>query len=85
MALCLTVIMALLPVWAQAQRGDGMISGRIISAGNNVVDFATVQLKNTGYGTTTNREGLYHLSAPAGKYTLVVSAMGYKKWNVRWN
>lgn len=71
--------MALLPVWAQAQRGNGMISGRIISAGNNVVDFATVQLKNTGYGTTTNREGLYHLSAPAGKYTLVVSAMGYKK------
>ena len=27
---------------------------------------------------TTNEEGIYHLQAPAGEYTLVVSAIGYK-------
>uniref|UniRef100_UPI003FEF2C66 TonB-dependent receptor n=1 Tax=Parabacteroides distasonis TaxID=823 RepID=UPI003FEF2C66 len=30
------------------------------------------------YGGTTNEEGIYHLQAPAGEYTLVVSAIGYK-------
>lgn len=42
------------------------------------MDFATVYLKDTNYGGTTNEEGIYHLQAPAGEYTLVVSAIGYK-------
>lgn len=29
-------------------------------------------------GGITNQEGIYHVSAPAGNYTLVVSAVGYK-------
>lgn len=36
-------------------------------------------LKGTVYGTNTDKEGLYHLKAPAGKYTLVVSAVGYER------
>ena len=43
------------------------------------MDFATVYLKGTSYGGTTNQEGLYHIKAPAGDYTLVVSAVGYTK------
>lgn len=43
------------------------------------MDFATVYLKGTSYGGTTNQEGLYHIKAPAGSYTLVVSAVGYTK------
>lgn len=42
------------------------------------MDFATVYLKGTNYGGTTNEKGIYHLQAPAGEYTLVVSAIGYK-------
>lgn len=42
------------------------------------MDFATVYLKGTGHGGITNQEGIYHVSAPAGNYTLVVSAVGYK-------
>ena len=53
-----------------------MISGRIISTEKETVDFATVYLKGTSYGGTTNQEGLYHIKAPAGDYTLVVSAVG---------
>lgn len=61
-----------------AQRNDGIISGRIISTEKEIVDFATVYLKGTHYGGTTNQEGIYHLNAPAGNYTLIISAIGYK-------
>nr|WP_233587612.1 TonB-dependent receptor [Parabacteroides sp. AF18-52] len=54
-----------------------MISGKILSTEKEIVDFATVYLKGTNYGGTTNEEGIYHLKAPAGNYTLVVSAIGY--------
>ena len=55
-----------------------MISGKVISTEKEVVDFATVYLKGAGHGGITNQEGIYHVSAPAGNYTLVVSAVGYK-------
>ena len=58
--------------------GKTMISGKVISTEKEVVDFATVYLKGTGHGGITNQEGIYHESAPAGNYTLVVSAVGYK-------
>lgn len=46
-----------------------MVSGKVISKEKQeVVDFATVYLKGTTYGCTTNEEGIYHLHAPAGKY-----------------
>jgi len=55
-----------------------MVSGKILSTEKEIVDFATVYLKGTNYGCTTNEEGIYHLKAPSGEYTLVVSAIGYK-------
>ena len=58
--------------------GKTMISGKVISTEKEVVDFATVYLIGTGHGGITNQEGIYHVSAPAGNYTLVVSAVGYK-------
>ena len=61
-----------------SQGGRAMISGKILSTEKEIVDFATVYLKGTSYGGTTNREGIYHIKAPAGNYTLVVSAVGYK-------
>ena len=61
---------------AKAQK-EAMISGKILSTEKEIVDFATVYLKGTNYGGTTNEEGIYHLKAPAGNYTLVVSAIGY--------
>ncbi|WP_103983680.1 TonB-dependent receptor [Parabacteroides chinchillae] len=55
-----------------------MISGKVLSTEKEIVDFATVYLKGTNYGGTTNKDGIFHLKAPAGDYTLVVSAIGYK-------
>lgn len=56
----------------------GIISGRITSSGKEVVEFATVYLKETTYGGTTDEKGRYQLSATPGKYILVVSAIGYQ-------
>lgn len=42
------------------------------------MDFATVKLEGTSHGSTTNEKGVYRFEAPAGNYTLVVSAMGYR-------
>ena len=60
--------------------GGGEISGQIVSTekGEKAVDFATVYLKGTTFGGTTNNEGYYRIKAPCGNYTLVVSALGYK-------
>lgn len=71
------LLLVFLTVSAKAQSGT-MISGKIVSTEKEIVDFATVYLKGTNYGGTTNEEGIYHLKAPAGNYTLVVSAIGYK-------
>ena len=59
-------------------QNDAMISGKILSTEKEIVDFATVYLKGTNYGCVTNQQGIYHLKAPAGDYTLVVSAIGYQ-------
>lgn len=74
----LLILMFSVSTFAQRDKG-AMISGRILSTEKEVVDFATVHLKGTSFGSATNHEGLYHIKAPAGEYTLVVSAMGYKK------
>lgn len=61
-----------------AAQGRSLLSGKVLSSDKSIVDFATVYLKGTQYGCTTNEKGLFHLRAPAGKYTLVVSAIGFE-------
>ena len=67
-------IICTLSVSAQSQ---GLVSGKVLSTDKSIIDFATVYLKGTQYGCTTNEEGIYHLKAPAGTYTLAISAIGY--------
>lgn len=68
---------------AHAQRhgdhhGRILISGRVVSSDNEIIDFATIHLKGTSFGAQTDEKGRYRFSAPEGEYTLVVTAMGYK-------
>ena len=63
---------------AVANAQPAMLSGRVLSSEKEIIDFATVYLKGTNQGGITNAEGIYHLKARAGRYTLVVSAVGYK-------
>ena len=72
------LIIACLSTSAYAQH-RAMLSGKIISAENKeTIDFATVYLKGTQFGCTTNEKGIYHLKAPAGDYTLIISAVGFE-------
>ena len=73
--LFLSFLLLLISISAFSQHKT-MISGKVLSTEKTTVDFATVYLKGTNYGGTTNEEGIYHLQAPAGEYTL--SAIGYK-------
>ena len=75
--LFLSFLLLLISISAFSQHKT-MISGKVLSTEKTTVDFATVYLKGTNYGGTTNEEGIYHLKDPAGEYTLVVSAIGYK-------
>lgn len=75
--LFLSFLLLLISISAFSQHKT-MISGKVLSTEKTTVDFATVYLKGTNYGGTTNEEGIYHLQALAGEYTLVVSAIGYK-------
>lgn len=63
---------------AVANAQPAMLSGRVLSSEKEIIDFATVYLKGTNQGGITNAEGIYHLKTRAGRYTLVVSAVGYK-------
>lgn len=73
--ICLSWLVAMT---AFAQSKVPALSGKIISNDKEAVSYATIQLKGTGYGCSTNEEGMYFLYAPPGKYTLVVSAIGYE-------
>lgn len=56
-----------------------MISGKVLSTDGQPIDYATVFLKDTPYLSSTNEKGLYHISAPAGTYTLVFSSVGFEQ------
>ncbi len=56
---------------------EGSIFGTI-STENEPVPFANIYLKNTQIGSSSNDVGFYELKAiPPGKYTLIVSTIGY--------
>lgn len=71
-------LLFLIAVTALAQTQKPLLSGKVITKEKEDVAFATVYLKGTTYGCSTNEQGMYYLYAPAGKYTLVVSAVGYE-------
>lgn len=69
-------VMAMLVGEASAQ--DRRVSGRVTGGDNNeAIPGATVQVKGTRNGTTTNADGAFTVSVPTGSSTLVVSSVGY--------
>ena len=56
---------------------EGSLFGTI-SSENGAVPFANIYLRNTQIGSSSNDVGFYELKAiPPGKYTLIVSTIGY--------
>lgn len=77
--LLLIITIFLFPIHVKAEDNSGMISGKVLSMDGDIVDYATVYLKGTKYSSTTNDKGMYHINAPAGEYTLVISSVGFEK------
>lgn len=63
---------------AQAQNRNATLAGHVLSTKKQAIAFATVYLKGTAYGCSTDENGAYILKVPAGKYLLAVSAVGYE-------
>ena len=63
---------------------DFSVSGKVIdSATREPLAFASVFCQNTTLGTTTNKEGSFHLSLKEGGYDLVVTYTGYRSQLIR--
>lgn len=61
------------------QNNKTTISGKIIDTDGNGLEFASVFLANTSFGTITNEEGEYSLeNIPYGSHMMVVSYVGYQ-------
>lgn len=55
------------------------IRGVVTNRSGEPLPFATVMIKGTTLGTTTNATGAYVLEVPAGNHIIVCQYMGYKK------
>lgn len=60
-----------------------MISGKVLSSDGEPIDYANVYLKGTTFTVTTNDDGIYHINAPAGNYTVVFSSVGFEKLELK--
>ena len=80
----LTVLtICLLSLNLSAKDLNGMISGKVLSSDGEPIDYATVYLKGTTFYGTTNDKGIYHITAPAGNYTIVFSSVGFEKLEIK--
>lgn len=62
---------------------NGEIRGQILAQDSKAFEGANITLKGTKYGNTTNSEGKFHLKAPEGLYTLIISVLGNAKKKCR--
>ncbi|MEO1029901.1 MAG: TonB-dependent receptor [Bacteroidota bacterium] len=73
------IFIVLCTTWSGFAQDKFTISGTLKDQANGETLLgATILLKGTTIGTTTNEYGFYSLTAPQGNYTLVISYLGYK-------
>ncbi len=74
-------LVLLLPFSIMAQGVKGTVSDEE----GNSIPFATIYLKETTTGTTTNDLGEYEIQLPNGQYTIVFQGLGFQKSEVTVN
>ena len=62
-------------VLSLSAQGRSLLSGKVLSSDKGVIDFATVYLKGTQYGCTTNEKGLYHLNNGSLKFEITAKRL----------
>ena len=74
--------MLLFGMWALAQTRT--ITGRVVAKAADVIDGASVTIKGSQKGTTTDKTGNFKINVPdKGNIVLVVSAVGFTKLEVK--
>jgi len=72
------ILMLLISATSQSQ----VLSGKVTNENSLTVSNANIHLLNTNFEAVTDAQGNYHFSnVPNGKYTAVVSAIGYAEIN----
>ena len=61
------------------------IFGKVTDENGRGLPFATLYIKNTSIGTTTNSEGNYALEVTSGEHEIIFQFVGYKKTSRRIN
>ena len=56
-----------------------LVKGRVTDDKDQPLPYATVLIKGTTTGTTTNAAGQYQLELPAGQYTIVCQYIGFRR------
>lgn len=55
------------------------VSGKIVDAKNNKgLEYATIKVADSTYGTISDKDGNYFITLGQGKYTIIYSYIGYK-------
>jgi len=71
----LLLLLSIVCLIGQAQAQNRTVTGKVTDAGGMPVPNASVIIKGTSAGTTTNAEGFFSLSVPPNARTLVFSAV----------
>jgi iron complex outermembrane receptor protein len=71
----LLTLLASLPTFAQSP--SGTVKGTVKSPSGTPLSRVSVQAANSGKGTSTDENGIYTLTLPAGNYEITYSAAGH--------
>ncbi|MDE5725660.1 MAG: TonB-dependent receptor plug domain-containing protein, partial [Duncaniella sp.] len=77
--LILFFLISVISSYSVAGESYGIVSGKVLATDGTPVDYATVHLSGTTYSGHTNENGIYHIKAPAGEYSIVFSSVGYEQ------
>lgn len=77
--ICCTIISALMAASANA----ATLKGRITDSKGEPLPFASLYLKGTTKGTTSNMDGYYQLELPVGDVVLICQYVGYQKQELK--
>ena len=74
-----TILLSTLLLITHAISYAGRISGSVKDDKGNLLPYASLLVKGTTLGTTTNAQGKFSLELAPGKYTLICQYIGYRK------
>ena len=76
-----SILLLLMVVWA-AQTEAAKIKGKVTDEKGEALPFASIYIKGTTKGTTSNLEGHYSYDLPMGTYTFICQYVGFQKQEV---